>query len=184
MARNLSKKVTDAIRAGVGKKGAIAIAPVEAKDLWGTGRLAQSLKGMGVSAEDATAAFNALTDALGDKSRGVILTRPKGRGNDFTARLEAKDIHGGHVSISPTGIKTFEVYVNYTDRGILNPFQINDHVIMSGKEIDPVLHLTIVDRKIDYTDRALLILENRPPPRKPPSETEEENLDILYELSQ
>jgi len=140
---------------------------------------------VGVSAEEAAAAFKALGAVIGSSPRNIVLTRPKGKNRD-TARIEGKDIHGGHVSVSPRGVKTFEVLVNYEDRFILNPFQVGDRVIMSGKLVPKKLNLQIVERKIDHTDRALLIMEDQvlAHRRKPPPETEEEALDIMHELRQ
>jgi len=142
-----------------------------------------NINSFGVSAQQASDALSALATALGSASaRDITLTRPKGKNRPFTNRIEAKDIHGGHVSIDANGNRKFEVTVNFDDRFILNPFQVGDHVIMSGA--GKTLHLRITDRKIQQ-DIAMLFLEegSKLDPRPPP-ETEEESLDIMHELSQ
>jgi len=145
--------------------------------------LFKNVNAFGVSAQQASDALKSLGTALGSAhTRDITLTRPKGKNRPFTSRIEAKDIHGGHVSIDAHGNRSFEVTIDYTDRFILNPFQVGDHVIMSGA--GKTLHLRITDRKIQQ-DIALLYLEegSHMPPNAPP-ETEEESLDIGHELNQ
>jgi len=148
--------------------------------------LFENVSKLGVSAKEAAEAFKALGEVLGGVTKEVTLTRPKDKNRD-TARIEAKHIHGGHVSVSASGVKTYEVHIDYTDRFILNPFQVGEHVIMSGKGVPNRLHLQIVDRKIQG-DLALLTLEDRVDPgrafKSRPPETEEEGLDIGHELNQ
>lgn len=190
MPRMLSKKVTDDIKAGVRKgqpkKQAVAIALAKAQNdiLVGTDQITNVFSDMGISTAEAAKSLNILADVLGSSSRNVTITRRKGKNRD-TARIEGKDIHGGHVSISPLGVKTFEIQVNFKDQSFLDSFQVGDRVTVSGKIVKKTLHLQIVDRKIQGEDVALLYLEDRFRSYlvKHP-ETEEENLDILHELSQ
>ena len=185
MARNLSKQIKKVLGRKIQESldQAIVTTPVTT-NLTSIGQLAKAFGDSGISAEEATKSLNVLADVLGSSSRNVILTRPKGK-NRETIRIEGKDIHGGHVSISSSGVKTFEVQVNFENKFLLDQFQVGDRVVLSGKIVKKRLNLQIVDRKIQAGDVALLYLEDRfrSHLEKQP-ETEEEGLDILHELSQ
>ena len=189
MARNLSNWVKEALEEAKSKTpittslrirdaDVASISPVISAVAAGIGQL-------GISAEEATKAFQSLAELLGGSSaRNVTITRRKSKNRD-SARIEGKDIHGGHVSISPSGVKTFEILVNIEDKFLLCPFQVGDRVIVSGKFVKEALHLQVVDRKIQTGDACLLYLEDRFRSHLVQyPETEEENLDILHELSQ
>jgi len=166
MARKLTADVLKALSANLG------------------GETAAAFQAMGASAEEAAAGFQALAGALGSSPRNVVLTRRKTK-NWPSARIEGKDIHGGHVSVDAFGQKTFEILIKFSDWDRVYPFEAGDTVQMSGKIVKEKISLQVSDKK-RQGDMVLLYLKDQinPALRKPPPETEEENLDILYELRQ
>jgi len=139
---------------------------------------------MGVSAEEAKLGFEAIANLLGSSPRNVVLARRKTK-NRPPARIEGRDIHGGHVSVDPSGVKTFEIQIKLSDRLSVPLFVVGDTVQMCGGTSMVKVSLQVSDMK-RQGDTVLLILKDQinPALRKPPPETEEEGLDIMHELKQ
>jgi len=144
--------------------------------------VAPVIAAMGVSAEEAAKSFKELGKLLGGSFAEVTLTRP-GRKRRPKVTVAAKDIHTGESHIRPDGSFEHEILVD----GDMGDIQLHDRVLLTSNGKGPAIpdvSLWVKGMK-RQGDKTLLALHSERTGLKPPvPETEEEGLDIGFELKQ